>query len=459
MKRIIMIGLTVLLLFAPRTSRVSEQNATDARTLFEYFYHTDSGEISFQDLLEEKYYYLLDEKGRELTVTGRRIHVGDEYVTSDNRLYRVHSVRDKIAQARFIRRVGAVFEDDVRSFPVALWESIRQAVLPVQAPGNLLPQGEPKRIVAVYHTHNAESFVPTDGTHSIFGRGGIHEVGDSFTYALEAKDVTVLFDQTKHLPHDRGAYRRSRATAERLLAKGPDVMFDIHRDAAPRHVYAGEVDGRPIARVQFVVGRQNPNMRINRQLALDLKKTADEIHPGLVKGIFMARGNYNQDLTPMNLLLETGAHTNSREAAEDGVALFADVVYHYFYGADDKAARPELFREDRTPPGADPRRGGRAALRHIGYLGLSVLLIAAGFLFINAGPVKNIQNKLVPHIKKIEPYTAKSDVFLMMIRENIRKGAIVAGAAVSSAVGTGDRLLEKIRDRIFAAIEKRRKLR
>ena len=68
-----------------------------------------------------------------------------------------------------------------------------------------------------------------------------------------------------------------------------------------------------MTQIQFVVGRQNQNLGINRQYATSLKAVADQIFPGLIKGIFFGRGNYNQDLSPLNLLLEVGAHTNSRK--------------------------------------------------------------------------------------------------------------------------------------------------
>ena len=48
--------------------------------------------------------------------------------------------------------------------------------------------------------------------------------------------------------------------------------------------------------------------------------------PMLVKGIYYGRGNYNQDLGPRTLLIEVGAHTNSRIRAERGAAMFATVL-------------------------------------------------------------------------------------------------------------------------------------
>ena len=49
----------------------------------------------------------------------------------------------------------------------------------------------------------------------------------------------------------------------------------------------------------------------------------DEVSPGLSGGIFMGKGNYNQDLTPRSILVEVGADTNSKTDAERGISLFA----------------------------------------------------------------------------------------------------------------------------------------
>ncbi|MDN5345313.1 MAG: stage sporulation protein, partial [Clostridia bacterium] len=49
-------------------------------------------------------------------------------------------------------------------------------------------------------------------------------------------------------------------------------------------------------------------------------------YPGLIRGIFIGAGSYNQDLSPRAMLLEVGTHTNTLAEAERGVTLFADVV-------------------------------------------------------------------------------------------------------------------------------------
>jgi stage II sporulation protein P len=235
---------------------------------------------------------------------------------------------------------------------------------------------ESRKLIALYHTHNDESYVPSDGTYSIYGSGGIHQVGASLKAALEQKNINVIHSENLHLPHDRGAYRRSRDTALELLQRSPDVIFDIHRDAAPSDVYAAKIDDQWVTKIQFVVGRQNPSAVVTRRFAYDMKSLADDIYPGLVKGVFMGWGNYNQDLTPLNLLLEVGGHQNSRRAAEESMALFADVVAKYFYGI-------PVGEEGETFPGADRRAAGAGAWGAVVVILLLVAAALGAFYFLN----------------------------------------------------------------------------
>lgn len=68
--------------------------------------------------------------------------------------------------------------------------------------------------------------------------------------------------------------------------------------------YQGNVNGRPLAKTQLVVGRQNPQMNTVNNFAQQLKAIADNKYPGLVKGIFYGKGGYNQDIYPRSILIE-----------------------------------------------------------------------------------------------------------------------------------------------------------
>ena len=308
---------------------------------------------------------MVDYAGNIIMQTGHWIYLEDEYLTADNKLFQVIGIDEE----QYLARAELIDEVELEHWSLNdLRKELGISVIEAQ-------ENQNRGLIGVYHTHNAESYVPTDGTDSVNGKGGIHQVGAAFVNTLKNLGVSVEYSEHLHLPHDRGAYRRSRNTVLELLSKNPDAIFDIHRDAAPRGEYALQLGNEWITSIQFVVGRQNQNLGINKKFAQSIKKIADEMYPGLVKGIFYGRGNYNQDLTPLSLLLEVGAHTNSRDAAERGISLFSEVVDLYFYG-------PQAEAKGR---GSALPEAAAAARRSITGLVLFVISGVAIFYIINAG--------------------------------------------------------------------------
>jgi stage II sporulation protein P len=255
------------------------------------------------------FFTLLDDEGEAITMTARELDPGDRYIAADNRLFEVVQTEGDTVRVRYLETVvlPEIGEELLRA-------EVAQAA---QASG----------VVGIYHTHNDESYVPTSGTESRDdGRGDVLRVGKALASALEAQGLTVHWSDNSHIPHDGQAYVRSRRTAVELLKEQPDTLIDVHRDATPPEVYEAEVNGEPVTKVRIVVGRQNQNREANLEYAKRLKAVADKLYPGIVEGIFDAKGNYNQDLGPKTILLEFGAHTNRLDHAEQAAEFFAKVI-------------------------------------------------------------------------------------------------------------------------------------
>lgn len=318
-----------------------------------------------------------DQDGRVFTIyhrkemlakMSREVTVGDELITSSGRHYRIVKTDGKNAYADYLgvdKKLLGYGQVEVPAASMA-WE------------------GEKK--IGIYHTHSSESYVPTDGTESIPFRGGIFKVGRVLAERLESKGVKVLHSMNPHEPRDKNAYYRSRRTAAELIRQNPVALFDVHRDGIPDPDYYREkVAGQNIAQLRLVVGRQNPNMNANLDFARKLMATANGIHPGLVKEIFIARGNYNQDLGPTTLLIEAGTYTNSRDEAERGVALLADAVPTVVgVGPGSQGPTDVTRRETATP-------GGWKAL---GWLLVAALLGGGAFLVISSGGLNQAWERL-----------------------------------------------------------------
>lgn len=261
------------------------------------------------------YVTLVDENNNIIHMTATVVHVGDEYISSDNSRYKVIEVIGDTAKC--------IYQGKEQMPEVSFNEATQSWFFP----DDVVPVGgKTKPTVAVYVTHSDESYVPTDGTESVEGNGGIYDVADSFVERLKAQGFNVEYSKENHNPHDINAYNRSRKTAASLLKKNPVAIFDVHRDAVPAEQYESEVKGKEVAQIKLVVGRTNPNSKTNLEYAKKIKALMDKQKPGLSNGIFVGKGDYNQDLSPRAILIEVGTHKNDKEMAVEGVQQFADVM-------------------------------------------------------------------------------------------------------------------------------------
>lgn len=267
---------------------------------------------------------LLDEAERLITRAAIPLDVGDTYIDRDNTLYEVVAIED--GRVRVESRGQAEMPDvrsdgeQARGLGAFLANLFRRGTLQAD-------QGRKDGVIGIYHTHSAESYEPTSGDAFKIERGDVYEVGMALKEALEAEGYKVVISEQEHLPHDAGAYQRSRRTAAELSREDPVTLIDLHRDAVPdpEH-YRVTVNGEQMTGVRIVVGKQNQNRDANLEYAKRIKAIADEKFPGLVIGIFHAKGNYNQDLGPRMILLEFGTHTTTLEEAKRSTALMAQVI-------------------------------------------------------------------------------------------------------------------------------------
>lgn len=325
-----------------------------------------------QELKPGEFITIIDEKtGDVVDEMSRVVYTGDELIDENNRDYRITRVKGNKAYAKMTGQAAdIVWKPEWDAAPAAT--SINK-----------------NNLIAIYHTHSDESYVPTDGSESIPAKGGILKVGAALAAQLKSEGLKVIDDKTPHEPHDANAYHRSRKTAVKLLQKNPVALLDIHRDGVPNpNFYNKKLDGEDITKVRLVVGRQNPKMASNLAFAKNIKAYMDKHKPGLIKGIFIGRGNYNQDLGTRTLLLEVGTHTNSRIWAEKGADLFADAFPAVLNLKSTAGGRPG---GGITAPNPSENRSSWSAAGWI----IGIIIIAgAAFLFISTGSIKGMKSKL-----------------------------------------------------------------
>ena len=345
------------------------------------------------DELDSGYVTLIDDRGIIVLQTGHEVHLGDEYINEDNILYEVTAVEGMLARCRSMEKLSSVAPDN--------------AIL-VQAP----PPEAPKPSIAIYHSHTDESYIPNDGTPTERGNGSIMAVGAAFGKKLTELGYQVHHSKTLHDPHDANAYHRSRRTAMKLLQQQPAAIFDVHRDSAPLKVYSTTINGENVSKLLLVVGRQNQNRKTTLDYAKSIKAATDAQYRGLIRGIFIAHGNYNQDLSPRALLIEVGTQYNTREAAERSLALFADVVPSFLGPGGNSGSVAEASQAGTYTEMNGNNPGGNAEVASYvptdaapGYDILGIALVVVGsvavFLFLSTGSWQEAKKKL-KHFFKYE---------------------------------------------------------
>lgn len=310
----------------------------------------------------EKYYSVYTkDKDKPLFMTAWEIAINDEYLSSDNKLYKINKIDNKNykAYAKYIK--------DVKLPDVNTSDSMETAAR----------QDLPK--IGLLSTHSDESYLPTDGKASVNGRGGIYDVDNALKKGLEKNGIDVDVDRSVYLPHDAKAYSRSRSGILNLAKNGSSIIFDVHRDAVPPEEYVRKIDGKNASGVRIVVGRANPNRKANAELAYRLKATSDKLYPGMVKDIFFGHGSYNQDLGPNVLLLEFGTHTIHKERAEVSATMFSSVIDRSLYGANSKNEKAPINVVKSTP-------GQKSiAKRNIVLFIVLAAVGVTGFVFLSMG--------------------------------------------------------------------------
>jgi len=271
-------------------------------------------------------YTLQDANGKAITRRAGRMYEGDEYISRDNILYRIVYVDDENCTAT-ASEIGPAIADE------AAFSTFLSA--------NAKDKGKDKKLICMYSTHSDESYVPSDGASSLWKNAGIYDVGEALKENLEKKGITVEYSDKSFLPHDADAYNRSRSTVEDYVKKMPDAIIDIHRDGVDAEEYETEVKGEDTSMVRLFVGRSNQNSAENKAFAQRLKAAADETYPGLIKDIYIGKGNYNQELYPQAILLEFGTYEIEKEKAISATEYMADVIDEVLFGATAEASTGE----------------------------------------------------------------------------------------------------------------------
>jgi stage II sporulation protein P len=190
--------------------------------------------------------------------------------------------------------------------------------------------------VVLYCTHSSETYIPDCGKACYDGeRGLVNNVAGVISTQLQLAGMQADFIDSMHdYPDYDKSYTNSRETVKKILDSHEKLLalFDVHRDSIPGKESADTISvrGKKAARILIIVGtderKEHPHWKRNLAFAESLYQKAEQMYPGLIKGVRSQSGTYNQEFFDHALLLEVGSDYNSFAEAKYAGELFTEIL-------------------------------------------------------------------------------------------------------------------------------------
>jgi stage II sporulation protein P len=207
-----------------------------------------------------------------------------------------------------------------------------------------------KNVVLIYHSHNRESWVPElgiqDPDKAYDEKKNITLVGKRLAQNLQDLGIGAVDYSTDYTSQEKGfkftySYKYSGKTVREAFAANPGIqyVFDIHRDSQSRAKTTTTIKGKDYAQVLFIIGQKNPNWELNEQFATQIHERMEKKLPGISRGIWGksahdGNAEYNQSLSPHNILIEVGGPYNTIEECNRTVDLLAQVIADLYFDSE-----------------------------------------------------------------------------------------------------------------------------
>lgn len=221
-----------------------------------------------------------------------------------------------------------------------------QSTEPDLDPIQQLQPSTPFNVLMLY-THSHESYKPiveqTKGLTASYNhyddQTNIFSMQDMMKNYLQLNGITpsVLdFDVMGNGAKLNQSYKVVRPVlAEQLTKQKYDLILDLHRDSVPAKATTLVRDGESYAKIAFVVGAEHSGYKSNLAYATKLSEQLNQMVPGISRGIIKKEGEkvngiYNQDLSPVMLLIEFGGIDNNEEELERTMAVLAKAISKAF---------------------------------------------------------------------------------------------------------------------------------
>jgi len=189
--------------------------------------------------------------------------------------------------------------------------------------------------VLLYCTHNAETYRPDDGVDKREGyNAGIFTVAERLCEELISNGISAILCPTIHdYPDWSKSYANSLNSIKTMQEKYPslEVFIDVHRDAPAVPINSTvEKDEQEYAKIMLVVGSaeriEHPTWEQNHAFAQKIGSLLEDKCAGILRGVKVQSGRYNQHISSKSILVEMGTNLNSLEQVGNSAVLLAEAL-------------------------------------------------------------------------------------------------------------------------------------
>lgn len=221
--------------------------------------------------------------------------------------------------------------------------------------GNKLSPLPSAKRVFIYQTHFSESYLPelgrNDPEQAYDWNKNVILVGQRLGQELERLGIGAEVSTAHYKDAHPKLYQSSRKTVLLAMRENRELQYfiDIHRDSQRRDKTTITIDGKPYARIAFVIGTAHDGWEQNLKLARQLHNKLESLYPGLSKGVFlknrtMGNGEYNQSLSPHSILVEIGGVDNNFAEVFRSTKALARAFADLYFQTEPVDARPSASK-------------------------------------------------------------------------------------------------------------------
>jgi len=187
-------------------------------------------------------------------------------------------------------------------------------------------------LIAIYCTHGTEGYSGAERTKSTLG--GVYQVALSLQQSLVAQGyASVISDKLHDYPDWSSSYANSLQTIKQIQKQYPSVkvLIDVHRDSSVEGVSTVlATNSGSIAKVMLVVGSnkraEHPNWQQNLAFSQQIGQALEKMQPGILRGVRVQNGRYNQHMSTQAILVEIGSTDNTLEQAKASTNILAEAI-------------------------------------------------------------------------------------------------------------------------------------